>query len=275
MNWEKWQNIDRRIIYLLVTLVLIIPIFKPMGLPITVQKDLTGLFYDRFNKIPAGSIVYFDAAYSPAQDAEITPMVKALFKQLMKNGVKLVVGGQFETGVPFINIGLTQVAKEVGAKYGEDYVEIGYKPGGVATVRVMINDFWKACASTDFYGKSFDALPLMQRVKKFDESAFAAIVIFESGAPGMETWYTYTPKIPLYKASVMVEVSGSLPYLKSGQLRGVLPGMRGAAEYEKLLKAPGAATKLMDAQSAAHLLVILLLVVGNVGYLMSTRRGRA
>jgi hypothetical protein len=61
------------------------------------------------------------------------------------------------------------------------------------------------------------------------------------------------------------------PYLQSGQLRGLLGGMAGAAEYELARhERQGAATRGMDAQSLAHLFVAICIVVGN---LVQRRRG--
>ena len=64
------------------------------------------------------------------------------------------------------------------------------------------------------------------------------------------------------------------PYLQSGQLIGLVNGLKGAAEYEVLLKlegeqAPGMLG--MSAQSIAHLLIIVLVVVGNIAYFASGR----
>jgi len=39
--WEKLANIDNRILYLFVVLCLIIPIIKPIGMPVSINKDLT------------------------------------------------------------------------------------------------------------------------------------------------------------------------------------------------------------------------------------------
>ena len=54
------------------------------------------------------------------------------------------------------------------------------------------------------------------------------------------------------------------PYLQAGQLRGLLGGMAGAAEYEKLRNEKGAATRGMGAQSLAHLFVAACIVLGNL-----------
>lgn len=269
---EKLNNLDYRWMYLALVIALAIPIIKPIGMPISINKDLTQPFYDFLEKLPADSIVMFDIAYSPANDTECTPMLMAVFEQLAKKGVKVLVAGQFESGLYFTKDILKAKAQELGLKYGVDWVNIGYKAGGTATWRVMANDFWKGAMGVDIDGNKFEDLPLMSRIRKLDEQTIAAIVIYESGSPGMETWMTYFPKIPLLKASVAVEVAESVRYMRSGQLKGIIPGMRGAAEYEKLIGHPGTATKLQDAQSLAHLLVIALVLLGNVAYLSSKRR---
>ena len=80
---------------------------------------------------------------------------------------------------------------------------------------------------------------------------------------------------------------------------GMLPGLKGAADYEKLvddleareyhagrithlfnpdapasLKLPPPARRLMYTQGAAHLVIILFIILGNVGLLITKRRAR-
>jgi len=60
-----------------------------------------------------------------------------------------------------------------------------------------------------------------------------------------------------------------VPFVQSGQLDGLLAGLRGAAEYELLLQAPGRALAMMDAQSMGHLLIIAFILIGNAAYLVT------
>jgi hypothetical protein len=55
------------------------------------------------------------------------------------------------------------------------------------------------------------------------------------------------------------------------QLTGLLAGLKAAAEYEFLLETPGTATSGMDAQSIAHLIIIIFIVIGNVNYWRSKK----
>ncbi|MGI6662435.1 MAG: hypothetical protein ACOX4B_03020 [Bacillota bacterium] len=86
-------------------------------------------------------------------------------------------------------------------------------------------------------------------MRKLDAETIDLIVIYESGSPGMETWITYFPTVPLCKGSVAAEISSSVRYIPTGQLKGLIPGMRGAAEYEKLVDRPGIATQAPHGRS--------------------------
>ena len=82
----------------------------------------------------------------------------------------------------------------------------------------------------------------------------------------------------------------SIPYVDSGQIRGILAGMPGAAEYEQMVFkylnslrdskilnedvpiVPGKATSRMSAQSVAHLLMVIFIIFGNISYYLVRRR---
>ena len=49
--------------------------------------------------------------------------------------------------------------------------------------------------------------------------------------------------------------------------------MKGAAEYEQLIGKPGTASVGMDAQSLTHLLIVIFVIVGNIQYFLSKRKG--
>ena len=74
-----------------------------------------------------------------------------------------------------------------------------------------------------------------------------------------------------------VMVSELYPYLDAGQLVGLLPGLKGAAEYEKLIQEGGYTTDGgqgapgMSIQSVVHIVLILLIVFCNIAYFITRR----
>jgi hypothetical protein len=65
-------------------------------------------------------------------------------------------------------------------------------------------------------------------------------------------------------ACAAVMVTAFKPYFESGQLIGPAAGVKGAAEYEKLLGYEGAAHRRLFTQSVVHLAIIILVIVANV-----------
>jgi len=274
--WERFERLDARLVYLFMALALVLPVLRPIGMPISISPQLTQPFFDWIEDgLPPNSVVLIDAAYSGGPAAELDPQLVANFTHLIRRGHKVVAIAQWELGARLSKNVMDRVAKEVGAVYGVDYVVAGWRAGGEPWIRSMEDDFWGAMAGVDVDGVSFEQLPLMQRVRALRPDQVAGIIIYASGSPGVGTWITWFPDMPLYVGNVAVQVPGNMPHLVAGQIRGMLSGLRGAAEYELLIDKPGRAVKLMDAQSVAHSLIIILLVLGNVGYLMKMKQKAA
>ena len=83
-------------------------------------------------------------------------------------------------------------------------------------------------------------------------------------------------KFELGGGSTGVIAPGLYPLLRSGQINGLIGGLRGAAEYESLIGQKGRAVAGMDAQSATHLAIIVLVVICNLFYFsLRHRRGQS
>ena len=80
--------------------------------------------------------------------------------------------------------------------------------------------------------------------------------------------------MPLSSGTTSIQVNEVMPYVQSGQVKGILAGMPGAAEYESLINTPGIAIQGMAAQSFAHLVIVLFIVLGNLAYFITERRER-
>ena len=80
--------------------------------------------------------------------------------------------------------------------------------------------------------------------------------------------------LPMVAGVTAVSAPEYYPYLQTGQLRGLLGGMAGGAEYEVLVKHPALATRGMDAQSLAHIFIALMIILGNLAFLGEDRNRR-
>jgi hypothetical protein len=271
--YERLQNIDRRIIYVLLVLVIALAMFKPLGLPVKVSRD-TKTVYQAFDSLPAGSVVWIGCEYSPASLPELNPMIIAVVKQLFKKNIKIVAFGMWNQGPALFQTTVDPIAKEFGKKYGEDWINLGYKGGQRASLKLTSTSIKSGTAGVDHFGKPLDDYPISKLIPSFTKEYFKFIVVFASGDPGPIDYLNFISQpngIPMTVGAVSVSVPNEMPYVQSGQYTGIIAGMRGAAEYEVLAKLPGKAASGMDAQSLAALLLTLFIIAGNVGYLMSRK----
>jgi hypothetical protein len=156
------------------------------------------------------------------------------------------------------------VARERHQTYGVDYVNLGYKPGNEA-VMVLMGQSIPNTFPRDHGGRDVRSLLVMREVRNY--SSFPLLVSISGGYPGTKEYVQQVQgrfHIPIVAGVTAVGAPTLYPYLQTGQLRGLLGGMAGAAEYEALRYEHGMASRGMDAQSLAHLFIALCIVLGNV-----------
>jgi len=170
---------------------------------------------------------------------------------------------------------LQQVAVEEFHKvYGEDYVFLGFRPGNEAVIKGIVSNISKLY-TVDVYQTKIEEIPLMRGVNKFSDFAF--LFSSSAGFPGTIEWIQYAADptgVPMSSGVTSIQVNEVMPYVQSGQMKGVLAGMPGAAEYEALIGQKGIATSGMDAQSVAHLVIVLFIILGNAAYFIERKRSK-
>ena len=268
--WEKMARIDRRIIYLFIAVVVIVPILLQITLPVTVSPPVR-MAYETIDALPESSVVMISIDYDAASMPELQPMLRAILHHCFSKNLRVLMIAQWALGVPLGIEALESVAKEYGKKYGVDYVNLGFRPGGMAQMVGMgkeIRDYFL----TDYRGTPIDSLPMMRHIHNYQD--IALLVGLEAGATG-DMWVIYVGG--RYRQDIILGVTAVIapdayPYLQAGQIKGLIGGLKGASEYEYLVGKPGLGMAGMTAQSCAHILIILFIIIGNIGYFMMRRR---
>jgi hypothetical protein len=156
----------------------------------------------------------------------------------------------------------------MGKQNGTDYVFLGWSPGVGSLIITMGQDLYKAFPS-DYYNKPTKDLPALVGVQTLRDVDY--VISLAAGTAGIETWYVFGKdkyKFELAGGCTGVIAPGLYPLLRSGQLNGLIGGLRGAAEYEVLTQQKGRAVAGMDAQSATHFAIIGLVLLCNAFYLL-------
>ncbi|NLW17202.1 MAG: hypothetical protein GX033_06095 [Firmicutes bacterium] len=270
MDWKKLQNIDRRIIYVLLILVTATPMIRPLAIPLTVNPAAQK-FYDIMDAIPAGEKVLFSLDYAPSGAPDVHPQAMAVMKHMMQKGVGVVFISFWEAG-PMFAEQLIRAYEAEGLEYGVHFANLGYIPGGESAIKRFGEDV-AGQVTRDFRNNNVSSLPIMQGVK--DTRDFALVIGFSAGNPGIQEWVRQVQGplgITLLAGAVTVSVPQYMPYVNAGQVQAMLAGLRGAAEYETVMGSPGPAVAKMDAQSLGHLVIIAFIIIGNLAYFLDKKK---
>lgn len=263
---EKLDTLDRRIIFIFIALSIAVPLFFPVNLDFSITQPVQS-FYDAIENLPPGSKVLVSCDYDPGSMPELYPMNVAVFYHLMSRNLKIITMQLWPAGTPLAERALSEVLKDFpNKKYGEDYVNLGFKEGREVVMVSMGTNIPKTFP-TDYQGRKLEDLPIMQGVTNFDD--LALLVNISGGLPGTKEWVLQVQSryhVKLGSGCTAVSAPEFYPYVQSGQLVGLLGGMKGAAEYEKLVKRPGTAARGMDAQSVSHIVVFLFILIGNIAF---------
>jgi len=270
--FDKLQNVDKRVFYLLMALAIAIPTISPIGLPVDVTPPVKQTF-DFVTSLPEGSKVIIGYDYEPGDEIDLNPMAQALFHQLAEKKIKVVGIASFPSA-PMFGEYTMKVFEEYGYEYGVDYVNFGYYAGAETTLAAFATDP-KSIFTTDFRGNAYDSLPLAKSIKGMGDFAMAVTLNDgPTGGTGTHEWVRQAVmayKVPLVMGVTGVLAASNQTYVQSGDCKGILAGLRAAAEYEKLTGKKGSGTVGMDAQSIAHLLIVVFVVMGNVAMFLSQK----
>jgi len=271
--WQKMEQIDRRWIYLAVAVAVVVPFLFPTPLPISISPEARSL-YDAVEALPDGCNVMVVYDYYPATVAECEPIAVAALHHLFRKNCKVVTLTNIPYGGPSMAERVTRrMAARYGKTYGVDYVNLGFKYGYV-TVLAGMGQSIESIFPTDNSGTPLSQLPLMDSVKNYSDVSFIFEVADNATADYWVSIVNAQYGVPIGCGGTAVQAPKFYAYVASGQFVGLLGGMRGAAEYEKLIGIEDVATVGMQAQSMVHLLIIGLVVLGNIGYFVVRKQSK-
>jgi len=273
INFQGWiTSINREIIYTIIGIVVIVPILLGIKEQVQISPSVRAA-YETIESLNSTDVVLISIDYDPASMPELQPMLKAILRHAFGKDIKVILMVHWPLGLPIGTEALEEVASEYGKVYGEDYINLGYRPGERAVMIDMgreIRNFFR----TDVNNVLLDTYPMMIDIHNYND--IELLVGLEAGIYG-EWWIQYVGS--RYKQRIVLGVTGVMaaetyPYLQSGQIEGLIGGLKGAAEYETLIEQPGFGLTGMAAQSWAHIAIVIFIIIGNIGYFMKRRRER-
>lgn len=282
---DYFTKLDRRIIYLILAIVVIVPLIFPSVYKVRVMPPVQKLF-NAVDAIPEDKILMFNSEYAPQTQPELEPMAIAILRHAFKKRIKVAVLSLYVQPLGLAKAALDKVTEEFNSQaktnadsliYGRDYVLLGWQPPPIVPLLGMgisIAGVYKR----DYYGYKTDSLPMMRNVKNYND---VGILVSISGASPPIWWVAYAQnRFGLKVGAGITAVSASefYPYLQTGQFSGLMVGMKGAAEYEEIIernlniKGRRKASESLPALTYAHLVMIIFILIGNIGYFIKRRQ---
>jgi len=300
----KLQTIDRRWLYLFVAVACTLPFLVPVQIDVYVSPETQG-YYDavegvktqneviraqnfelakRGKPLKREKVVIVDSPWGPGCIGEVRGQTEALFEHLLRNRTPFIVFAlDGDVNAPSYTEDIMKKMLKAhpefaDRKYGVDWVNLGITRTGWQAMQVMAKDF-KQQFPTDSRGtstKDYEKLPIMQRINDIKDV-------------GLLTCSDYWPKED-YVGFVHEQYGTKLAfggggissttiyrYMPSGQIAGFLVGTRGGAEYDRLLHPNikdrvNLGSKLIVPLAYGHLVIILAIVLGNIGYFATQRK---
>jgi hypothetical protein len=283
--FEALMKIDRRILYLVLAAVVIIPFLFPFMIHPKAMPPVENL-YNYIDSIPQDKALVISVDYTPDTEPELHPMTIALLRHAFTRRIKVGVLCIGVLGLGLAENALNQVAGEFNQRatsradsiiYGRDYVFWGWQTP-VLTVILGMGERISRVFTVDYYGNQTDTLPMMKQIKNYNNVGIL-VSVSASASPGWYITYGQTSfGVRVGIASTAVQAADWYPYLNSGQATGMLSGMKGGAEYEELVQVNlgitdrRRATEAMASQTSAHFAIIVFILIGNIGYFALRRR---
>lgn len=268
---QRLLGIDRRILFIIIAACVVVPLLTRAKTTISVTPPVRGL-YEAVDQLEPGSYVWLAADYDPGSMPELYPMNIALVDHLMRRDVKIISASLWSPGAPLSQRILDLVAPKYGKTYGVDYVNLGFKEGREAVMLSAAENI-RGTFPQDFFGTRWDQIPMLEGIRNLGDVKM--IVAVSAGYPGLKEWIQQVGTrfgITIGGGVTAVTAPEMYPYIQSGQIVGLLAGMKGAAEYEQLVSRPGLGIAGMVAQSSVHVMVVAFIVFANVVFLVEKRR---
>lgn len=220
------------------------------------------------------ALVAFD--YSPAFEGEMEPLANAVVKQLLGQGMRVIAVSLEPEGQAIAGTVLKNVTGS--DDYGSKVINLGYLPGGPIAVRRLT-----------FEGALANAVDVQSEIRtpykdligwpEIKTITDVNLVVEITAKPDTARWWVeqLQPANPDYSHPMLLAVVSAAaepfvrPYWDSHQYAGLIAGINGAAALENARpqKELGPATAQLDSQSVAHLLILILMLLGTIAGFIS------
>lgn len=231
-----------------------------------------------------GKIAFVAMDYGPSNYAENGPQAEVALEHLMRRRIPIVLMTQISQGEGFLESVPRTVVERLEKEYpnqkwtyGVDWITIGFRTGPALFIQALaksedISRFIKK----DARGNDLASLPMMKEVKTIKD---VDLLVQLTGYLGTFDTYVqffqrngYAPTF--IHGCTSITIPEAYIYRDSGQLKGILEGVSGAAWYSELLqrsypeRKEDSSRAVNTALGISQLAIVGMIAVGNLPILM-------
>ena len=224
-------------------------------------------FYDEVQKYPEGSNILLYLGYGPDMIGDCHPNIVLVWKYAMQQGWDVISYSPSAKS----HIIAEQVLKSVfGTNYWEDpgygteWTYLGMLPGSQPMLQVMMEEGVTAYRTVDNFGTPLVDQPVTDgfNILRYDTDL---VVGFGGGYNLMPIAYLQFG-IPYVQAGIQGDTSMFASDYAVGNIIGLMPGIKGAAEFEKLTGLVGGAKSYISSTVAISIFAMAGIALSNIYY---------
>jgi hypothetical protein len=289
-----WQRIGLdRALYIVLLVALLAALAVPSlanGLQAPPEDAAASALFQQIDKLTDKDVVLIGYDWDARRIGELKPLEQAVIGHLIQKRVKLILMSTDPQGTMLLFDLRDELVRAGYERDGQDYILLGYKPGGELALRSLAQDV-RGVLGSDFQGNDATVSALVggfQTGKPINTlNDLAMILVLADDSSDVQSWaeqiYRVVPQTPLAfllpaEAAPIVQ-----PYLQPprdpGDVQiGHLAGKHGALAYEQLRgseQTPAVQVAREIGQLRLSILVyISLLLVGGIAVVASGRLRR-
>jgi hypothetical protein len=266
---SKLNNLDTRILYLIMVVLATFPLLRPIGLPLPISEQVRLCYEAIDNNIKPGDLVFVGVDFEPSSAPEAWPQLLAMGRHAASKGARIVLLSMFPGGFRYEQQFEDILKTQYQMRYGIDLLSLPYSAGLEAAYQSVAQNL-KGLYTEDLHGTPLSQLQLWNEIQGAQD--FKMYIQIADAPVAWLRQLAQVPGLMLVNGTLASAASTMAPLWQSRQLSGLIIGMSGAAEYEVLVRLPGPAAAAMDGQSLGHAMIILCIILGNAGYFASKRK---
>lgn len=238
--FERMLGVDRKWLYALMFLAVLVPFILKMTYNTYETPEVTSIYTEiekiyEHNKNNPEDIraIWVAMDYSPGTNAELDPMAAAVLRHAFLRKIPVISWTGLQDNITLAERLLNTIAKDYAAVYGVDYVFLGWPYPWLQAV-IGCSSNIRGYFQVDHYGNDTKKMPIFDKIPNFGKVDLVTTI---SGTAYPRSYVVYVNGLfgkKIATGSTAVSAAEFYPYLQTGQMVGLMGGLKGAAEYEQM-----------------------------------------